>query len=539
MSLRRATGQAAFAGDFAAARARCTSPCGDRLSPTRGSCAPTPPPRAALPGVAAVLCAGRRGELLSPVVRASSATAWRWPPRRSPSSPGARWTWSSSTSSRCPPCSTPERGAPRRRLGRGAGVGRPRATWTGRSRAPQHVVEGEWSLPFTPAVALEPPLAVTWLDEDRRLVVRTSAESPFRVRGMLADRLSLPAARIRVVRPLVAGGSFGRAELVVEDLCALVTLRTGRPARLALSAEEELTTTPGRPAQRVRVRLGLAGGRLVGARPPAARRSRRRRRGRPGAAALVRPARARPLPSPPPALRGERPCARTARRRALRGVPTPGPRFAVECAVDEAAALARGRRRRRFAGATCAPRGTRAGRLSERSASLPGGTTRGRSPSCCAPECRAAAGRAACRPASAGRTAASGPRDRRRPPGRRAGEPRRRGGLAAPPRRRLLHPRRRPVRRGRDRRGSRTRKRPRRSSGCRRTGSCAPPPTRTPLRSSPATPLRPTSPPAAPSRKRPARRASGSARRGRPSWASPSRRRRCTRVSCARGQGTP
>ena len=128
----------------------------------------------------------------------------------------------------------------------------------------QQVVEGEWRLPFTPAIPLEPPLVVTWFDEDGRLAVRTSAESPFRVRGILADRLSLPAARIRVVRPQVAGGSFGRAELVVEDLCALVTLRTGRPARLALSAEEELTTTPGRPAQRVRVRLGVTEGRLVG-----------------------------------------------------------------------------------------------------------------------------------------------------------------------------------------------------------------------------------------------------------------------------------
>jgi len=128
----------------------------------------------------------------------------------------------------------------------------------------QQAVEGEWSLPFTPAIPLDPPLAVTWFDEDRRLVVRTSAESPFRVRGILADRLSLPAARIRVVRSLVAGGSLGRAELVAEDLCALVTLRTGRPARLALSAEEELTTTPGRPAQRVRVRLGVTEGRLVG-----------------------------------------------------------------------------------------------------------------------------------------------------------------------------------------------------------------------------------------------------------------------------------
>ncbi len=125
--------------------------------------------------------------------------------------------------------------------------------------ASETVVEREWHVPFTPAIALEPPIATTWLDEDRRLVVRTSAESPFRVRGMLAERLGLPAARIRVLRPLVAGGSAGRSELVIEDLCASVTLRTGRPARLALSAGEELTTTPGRPAQRIRVRLGLRG----------------------------------------------------------------------------------------------------------------------------------------------------------------------------------------------------------------------------------------------------------------------------------------
>jgi putative selenate reductase molybdopterin-binding subunit len=126
----------------------------------------------------------------------------------------------------------------------------------------EHVVEGTWSFPFTPAVTLEPPVALTWLDEDRRLVVRTSAGSPFRVRGLLADRLGLPAARIRVVRPLVAGSAGGRSDVHIEDLCGLVTLRTGRPARLALGAEEELAIAPGRPPQRVDVRLGLRGGRV-------------------------------------------------------------------------------------------------------------------------------------------------------------------------------------------------------------------------------------------------------------------------------------
>ncbi len=126
------------------------------------------------------------------------------------------------------------------------------------------VIEGVWSLPAAPALSLEPPLALSWLDEDRRLVVRTSAESPFRVRGALAERLSLPAARIRVVRPAVAGGGRGRSDLAVEDACALVTLRTGRPAQLALSAAEALSVAPGRPAQRVELRLGLTRGALVG-----------------------------------------------------------------------------------------------------------------------------------------------------------------------------------------------------------------------------------------------------------------------------------
>jgi len=223
----------------------------------------------------------------------------------------------------------------------------------------QHVVEGEWSLPFTPAVPLEPPLAVTWLDEDRRLVVRTSAASPFRVRGELADRLSLPAARIRVVRPLVAGGSFGRGELAVEDLCALVTLRTGRPARLALSAEEELTTTPGRPAQRVSVRLGVTEGRVValdvrlladlGA-------------GGEGAAELLRSCGRHALGLyRVPNVRFEATAVRTNRPPA--SAPSgadAGPSFAVECAVDEAASLLEedaGAFRRRHLGAHGEPGG--------------------------------------------------------------------------------------------------------------------------------------------------------------------------------------
>jgi putative selenate reductase molybdopterin-binding subunit len=204
-----------------------------------------------------------------------------------------------------------------------------------------HVVSGEWRLPVSPAVSLEPPLAVTWLDEDRRLVVRTSAGSPFRVRGLLAERLALPAAGIRVARPRVAGGGAGRPDLLVEDLCAAVTLRTGRPARGVLAPDEALSLAPARPAQRARVRLALHDGRLsaldvdllvdVGAEADPAAAAELLRSAARHALALYRTGAMRVRAV---AVRTNRPPAALARGS------DSGAALAVECAMDEAAELA-------------------------------------------------------------------------------------------------------------------------------------------------------------------------------------------------------
>ena len=335
MSLRRATGQASFAGDLALPGTLHLALRRSPLAHARVVRADASAARA-LPGVAAVFAAGEEGGLLPGVVRFVGdrlAVAAAEEPEL------ARRAVDTVELELAP--LAPVLDARRAALDDASIAARVAAAEgdvDGALAGAQHVVEGEWSLPFTPAVPLEPPLAVTWLDEDRRLVVRTSAASPFRVRGELADRLSLPAARIRVVRPLVAGGSFGRGQLVVEDLCALVTLRTGRPARLALSAEEELTTTPGRPAQRVSVRLGVTEGRLValdvrlladlGADGE-------------GAAELLRSCGRHALGLyRVPNVRFEATAVRTNRppASAPRGADA-GPSFAVECAVDEAASL--------------------------------------------------------------------------------------------------------------------------------------------------------------------------------------------------------
>lgn len=260
MSLRRATGQTAFSGDVSLPG---TLHLALRRSPVAHARVARADASAArsLPGVAMVLVPGDEGGLLPPVMRFVGdrlALAAAEEPEL------ARRAVDTVELDLEPlPAVLDAEAAARDGSSPAARVSAAEGDVDGAIATALGVVEGEWSLPYTPAVPLEPPLAITWLDEDRRLVVRTTADSPFRVRGILAERLSLPAARIRVVRPLVAGGSFGRTALVAEDACALVTLRTGRPARLALSAEDELTTTPGRPAQRVRVRLGVREGRLA------------------------------------------------------------------------------------------------------------------------------------------------------------------------------------------------------------------------------------------------------------------------------------
>jgi putative selenate reductase molybdopterin-binding subunit len=110
---------------------------------------------------------------------------------------------------------------------------------------------------------IEPHVAITWLDEDRRLAVRTSSAVPFEVRRTLAARLGIPAAAIKVIAPGVGGSFAGKHDVLVEDVCGLLTLRTGRPVRLLHTLEEERTARGPRPAQELTVKTGVRDGRLT------------------------------------------------------------------------------------------------------------------------------------------------------------------------------------------------------------------------------------------------------------------------------------
>lgn len=127
------------------------------------------------------------------------------------------------------------------------------------------VFEGEYRTPKQQHVHLEPHVCITYWDEDARLVVRTSTQVPFHIRRMLAPLIGLPVRRIRVVKPRIGGGFGNKQEMILEDLCAHLTLATGRPVRMEFSRTQEFTSTRCRHAQIMRYRIGLKAGKVTAA----------------------------------------------------------------------------------------------------------------------------------------------------------------------------------------------------------------------------------------------------------------------------------
>lgn len=118
------------------------------------------------------------------------------------------------------------------------------------------VVEGEYILPQTQPAPLEKHVVVTMIDDDGYLVVRSSSSVPHHIQRVLATLLGLPAHRIRVIQPNI-GGDFGvKQEIVLEDVCSLLTIMTNRPVMLTYTRRETFNSHV-RQSQIIRVKTGV------------------------------------------------------------------------------------------------------------------------------------------------------------------------------------------------------------------------------------------------------------------------------------------
>ncbi|MFI7136076.1 molybdopterin-dependent oxidoreductase [Nonomuraea sp. NPDC050153] len=104
--------------------------------------------------------------------------------------------------------------------------------------------------------SLETHGAVAWIDEDGRLTVRTSSQTPFLTRRALCALYDLPLEQVRVVTGRVGGGFGGKQEMLVEDIVTLAVLRLRRPVKLEYTRAEQFHGATTRHPFTVRVKVG-------------------------------------------------------------------------------------------------------------------------------------------------------------------------------------------------------------------------------------------------------------------------------------------
>ena len=118
------------------------------------------------------------------------------------------------------------------------------------------VVEGTYYTKANAQAMMETFRTYTYLDHNRRLNVVSSTQVPFHCRRTIAHALGLPKNMVRVVKPRIGGGFGAKQTLVSELFPALVTLRTGKPAKIVYTRKESFQASNSRHQMRVHVKVG-------------------------------------------------------------------------------------------------------------------------------------------------------------------------------------------------------------------------------------------------------------------------------------------
>jgi putative selenate reductase molybdopterin-binding subunit len=100
-------------------------------------------------------------------------------------------------------------------------------------------------------------VAISYWDEDDRLVIRTSTQVPFHARRILAPVLQLPMKRIRIIKPRIGGGFGGKQEILIEDVAAHLTIATKRPVLVQYTREEEFFAARSRHPMKIHLKTGV------------------------------------------------------------------------------------------------------------------------------------------------------------------------------------------------------------------------------------------------------------------------------------------
>ena len=120
----------------------------------------------------------------------------------------------------------------------------------------KYVVEKTYHTKANQQAMMETFRSYTYLEHFGRLVIVSSTQVPFHVRRILGRALGIGASKVRVIKPRIGGGFGAKQTLVTEVYPAIVTIKTGRPAKLVYTRHESQICSSPRHEMEVKVKVG-------------------------------------------------------------------------------------------------------------------------------------------------------------------------------------------------------------------------------------------------------------------------------------------
>lgn len=119
-----------------------------------------------------------------------------------------------------------------------------------------HVIDQTYHVKANQQAMMETFRTFTTMDPYGRLVVTSSTQIPFHCRRIVAHALDIPKSKVRVIKPRIGGGFGAKQTVIAEVYPAIVTWKTGKPAKMVYSRYETQIASSPRHEMEVRVRLG-------------------------------------------------------------------------------------------------------------------------------------------------------------------------------------------------------------------------------------------------------------------------------------------
>jgi CO/xanthine dehydrogenase Mo-binding subunit len=113
------------------------------------------------------------------------------------------------------------------------------------------------STPKSHHAAIETHVAIAALEAGGRVAIYAPCQSVFAVQAVVAKALGILPARIRAIKTPIGGSFGGKAEPILEPLCAYFALQLQRPVKIALDRRETFLGTRSRSGVVATIRTGL------------------------------------------------------------------------------------------------------------------------------------------------------------------------------------------------------------------------------------------------------------------------------------------